>query len=330
MSTLPLQPSPEPCPVCGRFKISCAVVNPLLYIVKCHLCGQYSISGRLFAGLSRTLPNFILSGIIRNYWEMQQEELELSCEKFESLEAFVSKSPIQVPRETDIPAKADLVLKHIQRRTEFPGSMVEVNTEMDFSIGFCRTATELSYLLRYLESQNHIDITQITNYSDPVRRCTILPEGWAYLSGIGTAPKDQGFIAMAFSLGFSDRLRDEGLLPGIEQAGYYPQRIDRKEHNNRIDDEIVAEIRKSKFVVADLTGKNAGAYFEAGFAMGLGKPVIWTCQQSEIDSGNVHFDTRQYSIVPWEPDKLDDFAKRLTQRIEATIGRGTYVFGVSL
>ena len=120
-------------------------------------------------------------------------------------------------------------------------------------------------------------------------------------------------------------LSEIGLHVGIENAGYKPLRIDRKDHNNRIDDEIVAEIRKSKFVVADLTGKNAGAYFEAGFAMGLGKPVIWTCRQSEIDAGNVHFDTRQYSIVSWEPDKFEDFAKRLTQRIEATIGRGKYV-----
>jgi len=325
MSTLPLNASNDLCPVCGQFKISRADVNPLLYIVKCHLCGQYSISGRLFASLSRTLPNVILSGIIRNYWETQEDELELSFEKLESLEAFVSKSPIQVPRETDIPAKADLVLKHIQRKTEFPGSIVEVNTELDFSIGFCKNAAELIYLIRYLASRNHICVAPTTDFSDTGRRCEILPEGWAYLSGIGTEVKDQGFIAMAFSLDLSDRLRDEGLIPGIDKAGYYPQRIDRKEHNNRIDDEIVAEIRKSKFVVADLTGKNAGAYFEAGFAMGLGKPVIWTCQQSEIDAGNVHFDTRQYSIVSWAPENLDDFAKRLTLRIEATIGRGRYV-----
>lgn len=144
------------------------------------------------------------------------------------------------------------------------------------------------------------------------------------MSGIGADTGDQGFIAMSFKTELNP-VSVSGIYPGIENAGYKPLRIDRKDHNNRIDDEIVAEIRKSKFVVADLTGKNAGAYFEAGFAMGLGKPVIWTCQQSEIDAGNVHFDTRQYSIVSWEPDKLEDFATRLTQRIEATIGRGRYV-----
>lgn len=90
--------------------------------------------------------------------------------------------------------------------------------------------------------------------------------------------------------------------------------------------EAKVKLRKSKFVVADLTGKNAGAYFEAGFALGLNKPVIWTCSQADIDKKDgVHFDTRQYSIVSWDPDNLADFATRLTQRIEATIGRGRYV-----
>ncbi len=325
MSTVPLNASEDLCPVCGRFKISYAALNPLLYIVRCRLCGQYRISGRLFEVLSRTLPNSILSGIIRNFWETQEEELELSCEIFQSLEAFVSKSPIQIPRETDIPSKADLILKHIQRESEFPGSMVDVNPELDFSIGFCKNSAEMNYLILYLASQHHICVDQNTDFSNTDKRCEILPDGWAYLSGIGAEAKDQGFIAMAFSLELSNRLRDEGLIPGIFNAGYYPQRIDRKEHNNRIDDEIVAEIRKSKFVLADLTGNNAGAYFEAGFAMGLGRPVIWTCRQSDIDAGNVHFDTRQYSIVPWEPDKLADFSKRLTLRNEATIGRGRYV-----
>ena len=75
-------------------------------------------------------------------------------------------------------------------------------------------------------------------------------------------------------------------------------------------------------MVADLTTNNPGAYFEAGFALGLGKPVVWTCREVDINEKKVHFDTRQYSIVPWTENEWPDFAKRLTQRIEATIGRG--------
>lgn len=68
-------------------------------------------------------------------------------------------------------------------------------------------------------------------------------------------------------------------------------------------------------MIADFTGNRNGVYFEAGFAMGLGIPVIWTCRKDHID--NVHFDTRQYNHIVWEtPEELRE---KLTYRIEATI-----------
>ena len=56
-------------------------------------------------------------------------------------------------------------------------------------------------------------------------------------------------------------------------------------------------------------------YFEAGFAMGLGRPVIWTCRKDDID--NAHFDTRQYNHIVWENEK--ELYEKLKNRIEATI-----------
>jgi hypothetical protein len=55
-------------------------------------------------------------------------------------------------------------------------------------------------------------------------------------------------------------------------------------HLNKVDDVIVAEIRRSRFLVADFTcepGKvRGGVYFEAGFARGLNIPIIWTCRDT--------------------------------------------------
>lgn len=107
---------------------------------------------------------------------------------------------------------------------------------------------------------------------------------------------------------------------GIRDSGYEPLRIDQKQHNNKIDDEIVARIRRSKFLVADFTGHRGGVYFEAGLAMGLGLPVIWLCRKDELEK--THFDTRQYNFVVWDADKLEQLSKSLQNRIEATIGRG--------
>jgi hypothetical protein len=130
---------------------------------------------------------------------------------------------------------------------------------------------------------------------------------------------ETGFCAMWFSPKLLP-VWTEGIEPAIRDAGYQPQRIDRVEHNNKIDDEIVAAIRRSRFVVADFTGNRGGVYFEAGFAMGRDIPVVWTMRSGRFH--RVHFDNRQYNFVDWSFDSLPDFKIRLQNRIEATLGRG--------
>lgn len=85
---------------------------------------------------------------------------------------------------------------------------------------------------------------------------------------------------------------------------------------------MIAEIRRSRFLVADFThgaeGARGGVYYEAGFAQGLGLPVIFTVREDMI--GAVHFDTRQYPHVLWKTP--GDLRTQLTSRIAATIGYG--------
>jgi len=128
-----------------------------------------------------------------------------------------------------------------------------------------------------------------------------------------------GFVAMSFRDEFTP-LYDYGIAPGITAAGYEPRRVDRTEHNNRIDDEIIASIKQSRFLVADFTVNRGGIYFEAGFGLGLGLPVIWLVKEDQL--GEVHFDNRQYNFITWKENAWDQFAARLRFRIEATIGRG--------
>src|SRR5207253_2064966 len=96
------------------------------------------------------------------------------------------------------------------------------------------------------------------------------------------------FVAMWFDNSM-EAAYSEGIAPAISTAGYQPYRMKDVEHNNKICDEILAEIRKSRFVVAEFTGNRGGVYFEAGFAMGLDRPVIWVVNESDL--GDVHFDT---------------------------------------
>ncbi len=125
------------------------------------------------------------------------------------------------------------------------------------------------------------------------------------------------FVAMWFDDTMNDAY-EQGIEKGIKAAGYEAVRIDKKHHNNKIIDEIMVEIKSSAFVVADLTEHNKGVYFEAGYALGLGLPVIWTCKDTDLE--NLHFDIRQYNCVTWKENELGDFAENLKYRIINTLG----------
>ena len=152
-------------------------------------------------------------------------------------------------------------------------------------------------------------------------RYSITPGGWAYVHTLmhGVSHGDLGFIAMWF--GAEMEPAHAAIREGIKRAGYKSLRIDGEEHNRKIDDEIIAAIRRSKFVVADFTGHRGGVYYEAGYAGGRDIPVIWLCRRDALD--NLHFDTRQYSHIVWDKDNLAELTSALQRRIEATIGRGS-------
>jgi len=149
--------------------------------------------------------------------------------------------------------------------------------------------------------------------------CQITLKGYAALDSITRKgkPSGDGFVAMYFDSSLDDAY-NHGFQVGVERAGYNPVRIDNVEHINRIDDEIIARIKSSEFVVADFTGHRGGVYFEAGFALGQNLPVIWTCRKDDME--HLHFDIRQYNTIDWETP--EDLAKRLQHRIEANIGKG--------
>lgn len=150
---------------------------------------------------------------------------------------------------------------------------------------------------------------------------TITAKGWERLGQLRTPNKDsvQGFVAMWFAPEMAN-IYENVLAPAIQSAGYTPHRVDLREHIDKIDDEIILQIRRSRFVVADATGHRGGVYYEAGFASGLGLPVFWACRKDAMK--DLHFDVNHYNCIVWEPEKLDEFRIALARRIEAVLGRG--------
>lgn len=179
---------------------------------------------------------------------------------------------------------------------------------------------EVRCLLGYVEKQDWIEAEESAR-----DRYVLTVDGHARLAEL--EDRDTGssraFVAMWFSPSM-DEAWENAIKPAIEDSGYRPVRIDKTEFNERIDDEIIAEIRRARFLVADFTqgrdGARGGVYYEAGFAHGLDLPVIFTCRKDVIDEGLIHFDTRQYNHIVWETPQ--ELRKRLAERIGATIGDG--------
>ncbi|MBN4081169.1 hypothetical protein JYT44_02270 [Caldithrix abyssi] len=184
------------------------------------------------------------------------------------------------------------------------------------SISWSLNWHELEYLLRkYLwEEKKYIDITSSNDIM-------ITPKGWAYLESLKyTNPDSQiGFIAMWFDKSLNSLFME--IEKGIKTAGYKPKRVDRHEHINRIDDEIISLIRQSRFIVADYTGQRGGVYFESGFALGIGIPVIWICREDEKEK--LHFNTNHYNFIFWNVGMEHDLGIALERRILAVSGKGT-------
>ncbi len=144
----------------------------------------------------------------------------------------------------------------------------------------------------------------------------MLPSGWARIENIerDDSQKKNVFIAMSFDP--SMNMVRETLKKAIASNGYNPRIMDEIEHNHQIVPEMLYEIRQAKFVIAELTGHNNGAYFEAGYALGVGKDVIQICRKDTFGKDG-HFDVKQVNTILWED--LDDLYNRLNDRIKATI-----------
>lgn len=181
------------------------------------------------------------------------------------------------------------------------------------------TNVELSGVRGLLEDLNYLRSDGQSVY--------LTATGFDRMEGLrkGTVATDQAFIAMWFNPD-TNAAYEDAIEPAIIQTGFRPVRIDRIEHNNKIDDAIIAEIRRSRFIVADFTcghievdGKRhciprGGVYYEAGFAQGLNIPVIWSVRADQINE--VHFDTRQFNHIAWSDEA--DLKQRLIDRIRAT------------
>ena len=173
--------------------------------------------------------------------------------------------------------------------------------------------SQIDYMKNYLIQQEYISNVERGSAELNEYVFSILPKGYARIDEL---QKDvtrgvDAFVAMQFGEETLE-LRD-AIRRGISDAGYNAIFIDEVEHNEFITPELLKHIKDCKFLVVDLSHQNNGAYFEEGYAFGLGRPVIQLCKAGV----ELHFDIRQKNTIFW--DKESDIPEKLKNRIIATI-----------
>ena len=164
------------------------------------------------------------------------------------------------------------------------------------------------------------------NPTDEWMDATLTAKGWnryAELMRDGAGSR-HAFMAMKFGVPEMDAVYRDHMKSAVLQAGFELRRTDESHKSaGLIDNRMRVEIRTSRFLICDLSHGNQGAYWEAGFAEGLGRHVIYTCSREAFDNADParrpHFDTAHQSIVVWDPANPATAMQELKDMIRATL-----------
>ncbi len=293
------------CPICG----TPAGVNNTGYevLTECSRCGAFS-----YGADGGWISSFDEAGKLKlSGWVREQNAGGISPFMTMEMQRRILSSPM--PRFLDRAMRLLPVVARKHPSITVPTFLEQMATDLELlGVSYSANFEEVHTLMKILESSGLLEVRD----SNRVR---LTAKGLLKAEELGTKGGGgaQGFVAMSFSTDLNDAWTN-GFDPAIKAAGYVPLRIDTKEFVGGITDELMSEIRRSRFVVTDYTEQRNGVYFEAGFALGLGLTVIPTVRENDI--GNLHFDIKHLNTLTWE--STGALAQKLERRISAGVGAG--------
>lgn len=283
----------------------------------CLMCGDFILSGTSIA----TLPDILkqnkdasakISHAIRT---MQQANR--GAELYTNTVGEILKRPLPTPRE-----QADLFIRWLAEHIEGPGETLWVEPSTHSAIIGAKSPEGFALVVRHL-----FDVGLVTgNLSEAMgapgrAHVTLSFEGWDHyeqLRGGGPSYR-KAFMAMKFGDSLLNQIVEKVFRPCVKQTGFELARLDDVPRAGLIDDRLRVEIQASDFIIADLTHDNLGAYWEAGYAEGLGKPVIYTCEKEKFETEKTHFDTNHHLTIIWNKDSPRSAGENLKATIRATL-----------
>lgn len=189
-------------------------------------------------------------------------------------------------------------------------------------------APSAAYVGQYIQELSGLGLIHKDYYAggedDGLAGLSLTLRGWREWEEItkGHRGGTGGFIAMQFGDPKLDKFVDEVVKRGMKDLlGITIERVDDNPTAGLIDNRMRQLIQDAAFVLADLTHANAGAYWEAGYAEGLGKPVIYLCEKAVFNANKTHFDVNHCMTVTWSEHEPAEAIAQLAATIRNSLPR---------
>lgn len=316
------------CSIClsaDGFKCRGEDFNGSLRREECEVCGTFVVTREAvedYLGHKRSKTTKVVRASL-SHWIRQRQATkgsdDLVCVTSDIVEAAIEKK-IVLP----IPSlQATNILRYIGDFVEATGGPIDI-LPSNFGSSVGSPSREFALDLAY-ELKNR-GLVSGDDYPDPnssgnIMNVSLTLSGWEMYEAErkGQTSGNYGFIALKTGDDHLEPLIRDHIKPSIAKIGY--DIVDYRDISKAgiIDNILRVQIRDSAFVLVDLTHDNRGAYWEAGYAEGLGKPVLYICEKSKFKEQSTHFDTNHCTTVQWDVNNVPEFIANLTATLKRSL-----------
>lgn len=328
------------CPYCKQKAET--IIKEIIIEYVCPVCGhyfQYNVDP-FFSGTSlpekynnKTASYLFYHKDLKNRFVGDKEDFEKVKQRF-SQEQFslITVDEIEAFWPKSFSEKTTNILLWLDSKTNYLGERIEISYNELNSLAFFTTNVDAEKLddqyKFFIDYYYHIK-KYITYYGEEnTVLLSLTSEGFERIEELQLDIKNNKKVFVSMSFAPSTTTIREAIRKGITKAEYDAALIDEIIHNKQIVPEMFRLIRESRLLVMDITEPNYGAYYEAGYAQGLGKDVIITCSKAVFNKNyeteedkkmmkyiKPHFDIAQKQILVWEDE--EDLTNKLSEWIKA-------------
>ena len=204
---------------------------------------------------------------------------------------------------------------------KYPEEPININPFCIASVVGTKNSEGVRYIGLHLRDEGYIRFIEFNDLASKKATLGLTFKGWTKYEELKRSGGEGkiAFMAMQYGNPEHDKIYEDFFKEAVAKTGFQLRRLDENLSAGLIDNQLRVEIRKARMLLADLTNDNNGAYWEAGYAEGLGRPVIYLCKKEHFEKFKTHFDTNHHTTIIWDKKDLPSAMEQLKATIRATL-----------